>query len=156
MTADEAAARARSLFLDESNSFGCAETVYVVLKEAFGLPDAMDSSAAMVLNGGVAYSGGICGAISGASLAAGLLAARRFEDHSRAKTAAREVIAAVMDDFRERYGAVDCRTLVGVEIRTPEQHQAFIDSGIWREACMSQIEFVVRALVSLPADGDWA
>jgi len=156
MTADEAAARARNLFLDETDSFGCAETVFMVLKEAFGLPDSADYSAAMALNGGVAYGGGICGAITGAALAAGLLAARRFEDHSTAKRAAREAIAGVMDDFRERFGAVDCRTLVGAEIRTPAQHQAFIDSGIWREACMSQVEFVVRALASLPAEESWA
>jgi C_GCAxxG_C_C family probable redox protein len=156
MTADEAAARARNLFLDESNSFGCAETTFMVLKEAFELPDPTDPSAAMALNGGVANGGGVCGAITGAALAGGLLAARRFEDHSRAKSAAREAIARVMDDFRERYGAVDCRTLVGVEIRTPAQHQAFIDSGTWRRACMSQVEFVVRALASLPAEEAWA
>lgn len=155
MTADEAAARARSLFLDESNSFGCAETTFMVLKEAFELPGATDPSAAMALNGGVANGGGVCGAITGAALAVGLLAARRFGDHSRAKNAAREAIAGVMDGFWDRFGAVDCRTLVG-EIRTPEQHQAFINSGIWQEACMSQVEFVVRALVSLPAEGEWA
>lgn len=156
MTADEAAARARVVFLDESHPFGCAETVYMVLKEAFGLPDARDSSAAMALNGGVAYSGGICGAVSGASLAVGMLAARRFDDHAAAKRAAREAIAGVMDGFLRRYGAVDCRTLLGLEIRTPAQHRAFIDSGIWREACMSQVEFVVRALASLPTEESWA
>lgn len=156
MTADEAAARARDLFLDESHPYGCAETTLMVLKEAFGLPDPTDPSAAMALNGGVANGGGVCGAITGAALAAGLLAGRRFEDHSRAKSAAREAIARVMDDFRERYGAVDCRTLVGVEIRTPAQHQAFIDSGTWRQACMSQVEFVVRALASLPEEEAWA
>lgn len=127
----------------------------MVLKEAFGLPDPRDSSAAMALNGGVAYSGGVCGAISGASLAVGLLASRRFKSHAQAKHAAREVIASLMDDFRAEHGAVDCRALVGREIRTPEQHRAFIDSGIWRVSCMSQIEFVVRALASLPAEEAW-
>jgi C_GCAxxG_C_C family probable redox protein len=155
MTADEGTARARTLFLDESNSFGCAETTFMVLKEAFGLPDPLDSSVAMALNGGVAYSGGVCGAISGASLAVGLLAARRFKSHARAKQMAREAISRVIDDFRAEHGAVDCRALIGREIRTPEQHRAFIDSGIWRVSCMSQIESVVRALASLPAEEAW-
>ena len=105
MTADEAAARARTLFLDESNPFGCAETTFMVLKEAFGLPDPLDPSAAMALNGGVAYSGGVCGAMSGASLAVGLLASRRFKSHARAKREAREAIAGLMDDFRAEHGA---------------------------------------------------
>jgi C_GCAxxG_C_C family probable redox protein len=155
MTADEAAALARTLFLDESHPYGCAETTFMVLKEAFGLPDPTDPSAAMALNGGVAYSGGVCGAISGASLAVGLLAARSYKDHARAKNAAREVIARLMDDFGTQYGAVDCRVLVGRDIRTPAQHRAFIDSGTWRVTCMSQIDFVVRALASLPAGTAW-
>jgi C_GCAxxG_C_C family probable redox protein len=155
MTADEAAARARSIFLDAAHPFGCAETVFMVLKEAYGLPDPLDTSAAMVLNGGVAYSGGICGAISGASLAVGLLASRRFASHDHAKHAAREAIARVMDDFVTEYGAVDCRTLLGRDIRTPEQHRAFIDSGTWRVTCMSQVEFVVRALTPAPTGEAW-
>jgi hypothetical protein len=60
-----------------------------------------------------------------------------------------------MDDFRAEHGAVDCRTLIGREIRTPEQHRAFIDSGVWRVACMSQVEFVVRALASLSEGKAW-
>jgi C_GCAxxG_C_C family probable redox protein len=155
MTADEAAARARTIFLEDSHPYGCAETAFIVLKEAFGLPDPGDPSAAMALNGGVAYSGGICGALSGASLAVGLLASRRFETHSEAKREAREVIAGLIHDFRAGYGATDCRDLLGREIRSPEQHQAFIDSGIWRIQCMSQIEFVVRALAVLPGGKAW-
>ena len=54
---DVARCRARELYVDDANVHGCAETAFVVLKEAFGLPDATDSSAAMALNGGVAYSG---------------------------------------------------------------------------------------------------
>jgi C_GCAxxG_C_C family probable redox protein len=156
MTADEAAARARMLFLDESHPYGCAETTFMVLKEAFSLPDPLDPSAAMALNGGVANGGGVCGAISGASLAVGLLAARSHEDHARAKHAAREVIARLMDDFGTKYGAVDCRALIGREIRTPEQHKAFIDSATWRVTCMSQIDFVVRALAPLAAGKTWS
>jgi C_GCAxxG_C_C family probable redox protein len=148
MTADEAVARARSIYLDDAHLHGCAETVFMVLKEAHGLPDPLDSSAAMVLNGGVAFGGGVCGAITGAALAVGLLAARAEPDHAVAKRIAREAIARVMDEFQEEYGAVDCRSLIGRDIRSPEQHQDFIDSGVWRQSCMSQIEFVVRRLVA--------
>lgn len=149
MTADEAAARARMLYLANAHPYGCAETTFIVLKEAFGLPDPQDSSAAMVLNGGVAYSGGVCGAISGASLAVGIFAERLIPDHALAKRMARGVIVRLMDDFRAEYGAVDCRALLGRDIGTPQQHQDFLDSGIWRQTCMSQVEFVVRKLAPL-------
>ncbi len=149
MGPDEAVDRARQLFLDDRHVFGCAETTFVVLKEAFGLPDPADSSAAMALNGGVAYSGDVCGAISGATLAVGLLAGACVRDHLIAKRVARTTMAATVDAFRARFGAVDCRELIGLDIRTEQGHRAFIESGVWREQCMAQIEFAVRRLATL-------
>lgn len=155
MNADGAVARARGLFLDDANTYGCAETIFVTLKEAWGLPDAVDSSAAMALNGGVAYSGGPCGAVTGAALAVGQLAGRRVPDHVAAKRAAREAVASLMDAFTAEFGATDCRTLTGLDLRTEDGHRAFIESGVWRETCMRQIEWVVARLVRLADDPRW-
>jgi C_GCAxxG_C_C family probable redox protein len=121
----------------------------MVLKEAFGLPDPADSSAAMALNGGVAYSGGMCGAITGSALAVGQLVAARIPDHASAKRTAREIVARLIDEVEAEFGAVDCRELLGRDIRAPEAHAAFIDSGIWRTTCMRQIEFAVRRMAAL-------
>ena len=88
---------ARAYYLDERHLFGCAETAFIVLKGAYGLDDPMDSSPAVALNGGIGWSGGPCGALTGAALAVGMLAERRIDDHARAKLVAREVIAALLD-----------------------------------------------------------
>ncbi len=146
---------ARQLFLDDSNTYGCAETVFVVLKGVFGLPDSADSSAAMALNGGLAYSGGPCGAISGAAMAVGLLAGQRIADHRVAKRAARHITARLMDSFDVAFGSTACRDLVGLDLRTEEGHRAFIKSGIWRDRCMCQIEFVVERLAPLADRATW-
>ena len=42
-----------------------------------GIDAPTDASAAMAFNGGIAYSGGPCGAITGAAMAVGLLAEQR-------------------------------------------------------------------------------
>ena len=147
---------ARSLFLDEGHVHGCAETAFVVLKGAYCLDDPTDASAAMALNGGVAYSGGACGAITGAALAIGILAERRIDDHRRAKTIARRMVAALMDEFGAAHGAVDCRALVGYDLRAPGGHAAFMASGIWRDRCMRQIEFVVARMAALADEVAWA
>jgi C_GCAxxG_C_C family probable redox protein len=156
MDGREAVQRAQELFLDDRNVYGCTEVTFIVLKEAFGLPDSEDSSSAMALNGGVAYSGGICGAISGAAMAIGLLAGRRIADHRAAKRAAHLIISGLIDDFDGEHGAVDCRDLLGMEVRTKAQHAAFIESGIWRDVCMRQVEFSVRLLTPLADEGAWA
>ncbi len=149
MAETEVQERARSLFLDDANYLGCAETTLVALKEALGLPDPSNSSAVMALNGGVAYSGGVCGAISGSAVAAGLLAERLAPDHQSAKRLARRVTADLIDDFRREFGAVNCRELIGRDLGTQEQHDAFIASGIWRTVCMRQIEFAAGRMASL-------
>jgi C_GCAxxG_C_C family probable redox protein len=146
---------ARRRFLDRRNLYGCAETAFIVLKGAYGLDDPDDASAAMALNGGVAYGGGTCGAISGAALAVGLLAGRRIQDHREAKRVARELIAEVMDSFRAEHGAVDCRDLIALDLRAPGAHRAFIRGGVWRDRCMPQIEFVVERLAPLADEAAW-
>lgn len=153
---DDAITRARDLFLTEDNEYGCAETTYVVLKRTFDLPDADDSSAAMALNGGVAYGGGICGAISGAALAVGQLAGRRIPDHNQAKTTARELIMDLMDRFEAEFGSTTCRGLLGIDLRKPGEHDRFIESGIWQTSCMAQIEFAVQLLAELDTAPNWA
>jgi C_GCAxxG_C_C family probable redox protein len=152
----EAQARARSLFLDEDNRYGCAETTLVVLKEAFGLPDPSNSSAAMALNGGVAYGGDVCGAISGSAVAVGLLAGRLVLDHAVAKRAARCIVAGLIDEFRCEFGSLSCRDLIGRDLNTKERHDDFIASGIWRSICLRQVEFAVGRLASLEDSAVWA
>jgi C_GCAxxG_C_C family probable redox protein len=156
MTDQQAIERARAYFLTEDNIYGCAETTYVVLQEVFGLPNATDSSPAMVLNGGVAWRGGICGAISGAAMAVGRLAEQRVVGHKNAKRTARCIIDRFIDEFQAVQGCVDCRDLIGQDIHTDEQHTDFIESGVWRDVCMRQIEFAIRELFLLHDEQVWS
>jgi C_GCAxxG_C_C family probable redox protein len=152
---DAAVRRARSCFLESDSAYGCAEAALVALRECYGLPEAADSSAAIALNGGYAYSGGTCGALSGAGLAVGQLAERRLGDHRLAKTMTRSVVQALLDDFADEFGSADCRDLIGMDLRAPGAHDAFIASGVWRDGCMRQIEFVVRRLAPLSPMSAW-
>jgi C_GCAxxG_C_C family probable redox protein len=146
---------ARSLFLRDDNHYGCAETSLVALQKVYGLPAAEDSSAAMVLNGGVAYSGGVCGAISGAAMAVGRLAEQRIGDHKIAKRTARRIIQKTMAEFDERFGSHNCSGLIEFDISTQRGHDEFIESGVWRTTCMSQLEFSVGRLAKLADRAEW-
>jgi C_GCAxxG_C_C family probable redox protein len=148
-SSDEARALARNLFLRDDNYYGCAESTLVALQQLYSLSDATDSSPAMALNGGVAYSGGICGAISGATIAVGRLAEDRISDHQEAKRVARRLIQALMTDFEPEFGGQNCSQLIDFEISIPAEHDAFIASGVWRDTCMKQIEFSVTRLSAL-------
>lgn len=150
-----AVARARDLYLDDEHLHGCAETAFVTLKAAFDLPDPGDSAAAMALNGGIAYTGATCGAVTGAALALGLLAASRRDDHVEAKLAARLLTADLLAAFEAQFGTSSCRALTGVDLRAPGGHAAFLASGAWREGCMRQLEMVVARLAPLGDSSAW-
>lgn len=140
--------KARLLFLGDEH-YGCAETTFMVLKEAFGLPDVGDSSAAMALNGGIAYSGGMCGAITGSALAVGMLAQLRIPEHAAAKLAVRERIIRLLDCFQAEFGSLNCRELTGYVLRDEAQHREFSERYPWRERCMRQVEMVLNDLLPL-------
>lgn len=146
----------RSRFLAPGNPYGCAESTLLALQEHFGLDDPADGAAAMALNGGVAYSGGTCGAISGAAVALGRLAAERIADRRRAKRVARELTARVIDEFEATFGATDCRSLTGADLRAPGGHDAFIAAGAWRVDCLRRLELVVERLAPLADPEAWA
>ena len=155
-TSEEAIGLARSLFLRDDNHYGCAETTLVALQELYGFADAANSSAAMALNGGVAYSGGICGAISGAAMAIGRLAEERSSDHQEAKRTARLLVQSLIAGFEAEFNGRNCSQLIDFDISIPAQHDAFIESGVWRETCMGQIEFAVARLSTLADPDTWA
>ena len=156
MTEQEAIELARACFVGEEHLYGCAETALIVLQQAFALPAAADTSAAMALNGGIAWSGGPCGAITGAAMAVGRLAGQRIADRGEAKTVARKVVACLMARFEATYGHTDCRSLVGLDISTEAGHATFIAGKTWHTACMDQIAFVLRELIALQDERVWA
>jgi C_GCAxxG_C_C family probable redox protein len=155
MNEREAIEQARAYFLTDDNLYGCSETMLIVLQEAYGLSNPTDSSPAMALNGGVAWSGGPCGAVTGAAMAVGRLAAQRIADHKDAKRAARCIISRLMADFYAQYGHVNCRELIGLDISTEAGHTAFIEGKLWHTICMGQIEFVLHKLVALRDERVW-
>jgi C_GCAxxG_C_C family probable redox protein len=108
----------------------------------------------MILNGGVAYSGGVCGALTGAGLALGRLAAERIDGHREAKATARRILMRLMAEFREEFGATDCRTLTGYDMI--EDHDEFMEDGTWKTTCTRQLEYVVERLESLHDPDEWA
>jgi C_GCAxxG_C_C family probable redox protein len=139
----------QSYFLRPDNTYGCAETTYLVLKHLYGLRGPEDSSIAMVLNGGIAYTGGMCGAITGASLAVGQLAGQTLSDHALAKRKSRQVIVEVHKEFLAEFGTDSCKKLTGYDFSKPHEHDRFIEAMRWEAECTQQILFVVERLANL-------
>lgn len=87
-------------------------------------------------------------------MAVGRLAQRRIPDHREAKGAARRITQRLMQEFAEEFGSTGCRELTGYDMTT--EHEAFIESGVWKDICMRQIDFAVTRLAPLADPARWA
>jgi len=145
--------RARQLCLDEETAYGCAEATFAALQEHFGIPDFTDSSEAMALNGGIAYSGGPCGALIGAALTLGRLASARIPERPLAKRSARGLMQELMAAFTAEFGSTQCRELTGFDLEA--DHDEFVASGVWETRCQAQIEFAISRIASLTDLDSW-
>jgi len=113
--------------------FNCCESVLIRVHEKRPLPGFDDSILRIASNfgGGVAGWGEICGAISGAAMALGLLFGsdgKEFPqvfDEKRKKE--RMLTQDLLRDFSEKWGHVDCCGLLGCPNCTPEMRTKHYD-----------------------------
>jgi len=91
--------RARQLRADPIIHYNCAQSVLLPFVEALGL-DAKQAYDSAALFGSGMQMGSVCGALSGALMALGLLGADKA------------TAAALIEDFRALEGSVDCAALL--------------------------------------------
>lgn len=108
------------------NKFNCCESTLIRIDRerelpGFG-PDAM--RIASCFGGGVAGWGSVCGAVSGAVMALGLLygtnGGEEPEEFSKKRTELRDLSQSFLKAFEEKWGSVNCMDLLGVDRRTEE------------------------------------
>jgi C_GCAxxG_C_C family probable redox protein len=106
-----------------------------------------------------AFGGGIagqqqapCGAISAGAVCLGLRYRCPLEDKQKAKQArldAEQDASELVRSFAERFGAINCLDLLGIDFSKPGGHQQFHESGISKEKCDNYVQFVIEKLYEL-------
>lgn len=103
--------RQRAENLYRTHQYLCTEAVVAAINEAFGEPVPLNHAVAMAagMTAGIGESGCLCGAVSGAVLAAGMVLGRERVHGARAQIrgAAGEIHAL----FRKRFSSTCCRVL---------------------------------------------
>jgi C_GCAxxG_C_C family probable redox protein len=99
--------------------------------------------------GGIARTGQMCGAVSGALMAIGLAHGATTSDDHTSKEKTYAVTKELWSRFRERHGSIVCRELLGVDIGTPEGRQAAIRNGLFKTRCPVFVRFAAEIAVQL-------
>jgi C_GCAxxG_C_C family probable redox protein len=118
-----------------SAGFSCSQSVLRAFAEDLGLEPDMASRVSSAFGGGMARTGRVCGAVSGALMVIGL----RFGAISPADQGAKEATYALARKFLEEFmllhGSVDCPGLLGCDIGKPEGMQQAREQNLFKTQC---------------------
>ncbi len=125
-----------------NNGFNCAQAIISVFGEEEGLEkkDALRLTAAF--GGGIARSGGICGAVSGALMIIGLR-------YAKGKNSKEDVIFKsqdFMNKFKKHCGSLMCRDLIGIDLNTPQGHEAIKKDPELKKLCSNLVKISAELL----------
>jgi C_GCAxxG_C_C family probable redox protein len=131
------------------SGFSCSQAVFAAFAEELGLDREKALRIAQPFGGGIARTGSICGAASGAILAIGLKYGRsRLEDEAaREKTYA--LVQEFMERFRGRRGSLLCRELIGVDLSAPGGHAEAEQRGVFEEICSQLVAEAAEILEAI-------
>lgn len=108
--------RAVSLFL---GGYNCAQAVFGAFAEQMGMETSTAAQMASALGGGLCRMRETCGAVSGGMLALGVLRGYAIPGDDKQKQALYAQGQRVMLAFREKFGTLSCRQLLGISENTP-------------------------------------
>ena len=104
--------RAIALFLEGCN---CAQAVFVAFADLFGMDEKLALRISSSFGGGIGRQREVCGAVSGMCMAAGALYGYDDVKDPAKKAAHYALIQELCGKFRDTYGSMICRELLGAK-----------------------------------------
>ncbi len=145
---EQAVKRCRELF---RSGFYCSESVLMAVAESRHIQSDLIPRIATGFCSGMARTGGQCGAVSGAIMATNLFTGRQSPKETVEGNYA--VIRDLMNQFEERFGNTNCRTLLGCDLDTVEGQQIFRSNHLI-ERCFDYADGATRIALSLLEERD--
>ncbi|HYA22330.1 MAG TPA: C-GCAxxG-C-C family protein [Thermoproteota archaeon] len=130
----------------EGRPYNCCESVLLTLAEYLGVESNLVPRIATCVGAGFSLNGLTCGTISGAAMAIGLKHGRNSNVESP-QTAWRKTDEFI-EIFREKWGAVTCRELTGLNVKTPEGMKEYLRS-VHDYACTDRVRFAVKEAMAI-------
>ena len=106
--------RAGELFLE---GYNCSQSVFTAFCHRFGMDEETAKKVSAGLGGGVGRMREVCGAVSGAAMVLGSVAAATSGDDKENKTKNYELVREFSERFKERHGGtVICREMLKLNV----------------------------------------
>ncbi len=138
--------------LEYFNSHNCCQAVLRTVLEEKGL---MFDEAVFIgsgFGGGIIGRGEVCGAVSGAVMAIGLVTKAFYEDLAEHKSATRETTKIFYERFEGIYGNSTCNGLIGIDGNDLDAKKRASEASIYRENCPKFVQSAVNIVLDLFTD----
>lgn len=122
-----------------SQSFSCAQAVFLpfALERGLSREQALKTSGAF--GAGMGRLQETCGAVTGAFMALGMETGQTQAGDGASKTETYRRVQLLAREFTARHGSTCCRTLLGLDLNTPEGQKEFADRGLHSHLCAALV-----------------
>lgn len=130
----------------EGRPYNCAESVLLTLSEYLGVKSDFIPKIATGIGAGFSLNGFTCGCISSVAMAIGLKYGRENNQEDPQSTWRR--VDTFIKDFKDRWGAVTCRELTGLDVKTLEGMKEY-QRSVHDFACTERVKFTVEKAIKI-------
>lgn len=126
-------------YIDEG--FLCVEAVFMALADMHGTESELIPKVASGLAAGIARTGHICGAVTGAILGLGLWYGRvkPVETFKKSYWYSRRYVC----EWLELYPETGCSDLLGLSLDDPEGYDRYVSEDMWNKKCKEYVRDAV-------------
>jgi C_GCAxxG_C_C family probable redox protein len=132
-----------------AQDFSCAQSVFTAFADPADVSRETALRLAAGFGGGLARSGEVCGAVTGAVLALGLRHCGTPPTDPQAKVAAYPPVQEFLRRFRALHGSLLCRELLGADLGTEEGRRRSQEEGLVRQRCPAFVRDAARIVEEL-------
>jgi C_GCAxxG_C_C family probable redox protein len=106
-----------------NSGFGCAESVLKAIAEAKGIKSDLIPRIASGFCGGIARTGGMCGAVTGGIMVLNIIYGR--DNANQSKDLNYQKVQEFVQAFKSSYGTMNCSELTGCDLSTDKGKERF-------------------------------
>lgn len=128
------------------NGFNCSQSVLSTFSPQFGLNREKALKISTGFGGGMGSMGETCGAVTGAFMVIGLKYGRIKIEDTLAKEKTYQMVREFVNQFKNIYGSIKCKELLGCDINTLEGKEKAMDQNLFKELCPKFVEDAAKIL----------
>jgi len=126
--------------------YNCCESVLMALKDYLGVESNVIPKIGTGIGAGVSLNGLLCGSVSSVAMAIGIKYGRTSPEENPQPVW--NMVDKYVAEFKDRWGAVTCRELTGLNVKTVEGMREYLRS-VHDYACAERIKFAVKKALEI-------